>query len=145
MHPNQFQVNEAWIVFKLNNTPIRTAQDGWFNCVCLMDAASCFILGNAFASADELEPSSGGVRQLFEKAWQHHQEFPIKLFIPVGQFPTKVPEEAEALGIEVVRVPVGQLRTFIREAIDGFEHYRKLGRSPLPEFPVGGSFDPSLN
>ena len=45
LHPVQFQVNEAWIVFQLNETPIHTEQEGSFNCLCLMDAASCFLLG----------------------------------------------------------------------------------------------------
>ena len=39
LHPNQFQVNEAWIVFQLNETPIHTAKDGSFNCICLMSEA----------------------------------------------------------------------------------------------------------
>ena len=145
MHPNQFQVNEAWIVFKLNYTPIRTAQDGWFNCVCLMDAASCFLLGNVLAPVHESEPAQSEVRQLFKDAWQHKQEFPIRLFVPVGQFPTNVPEEAAAQGIDVVRVPEGQLMPFIREAKDGFKQYRQQSASPLPEFPDSGTFDPSLN
>ena len=44
LHPRQFQVSEAWIVFKLNDAPIRTEQDGDFDFVTLMDAASCFVL-----------------------------------------------------------------------------------------------------
>jgi hypothetical protein len=27
LHPNQFQINEAWIVFKLNDEPIHTELD----------------------------------------------------------------------------------------------------------------------
>ncbi len=27
LHPNQFQVNEAWIAFKLNDIPIPTDRD----------------------------------------------------------------------------------------------------------------------
>ncbi len=43
LRPNQFEVNEAWIVFRLNNAPIRIEHEGSFNCIALMDAASCFI------------------------------------------------------------------------------------------------------
>jgi hypothetical protein len=43
LHANQFQVNEAWIAFKLNEGAIHTENDGDFNFLALMDAASCFI------------------------------------------------------------------------------------------------------
>ena len=129
MHPNQFQVNEAWIAFKLNDAPIRTAQDGSFNCVCLMDAASCFILANSFFSNHESEPSTIEVRHLIETGRAHRQELPAKLFVPTGQFPTHLPEEAELQGITVVRVPEGKLIPFIREAREGFKQYVAAQRS----------------
>ncbi|MDK1023876.1 MAG: hypothetical protein QGD92_06550, partial [Gammaproteobacteria bacterium] len=55
--PSQFQVNEAWIVFKLNDAPVVTEVDGDFNVLALMDAASCIILGTEFVRADSSEPS----------------------------------------------------------------------------------------
>jgi len=94
LHPNQFQVNEAWIIFKLNDAPLRT-EDGAFDCICLMDAASCFILGNAFIPVNEREPTQIRVRQLLRDGWQHKQEFPTKLFVPIGQLETNLTEEAE--------------------------------------------------
>ena len=48
LEPNQFDPNDAWIVFRLNDSPISTIEDGDFNVLCLMDAASCYILGNDF-------------------------------------------------------------------------------------------------
>ena len=129
LHPNQFEVNEAWIAFQLNETPIQTARDGAFNCVCLMDAASCFILGNAFVPVHESEPSIVEVQRLFRTAWDHKQEFPSKLFTPVGQFQTNLPEESERQGIEVVRMPEGQLLPFTREARQGFKQYMVAQRS----------------
>lgn len=47
-HPRTFQVNEAWIVFKLNEVPVTTEEDGGFNVIALMHAASSFILGTEF-------------------------------------------------------------------------------------------------
>jgi len=44
LQPDQFEVNEAWIAFKLNDVPIHTATDGDFNFLALIDAASCFLL-----------------------------------------------------------------------------------------------------
>ena len=144
MHPSQFQVNEAWIIFKLNEAPIRTADAGSFNCICLMDAASCFILGNALVPVNESETFQ--IRQLLRTGWQHRHEFPTRLFVPVGQFQTSVPEEAEAQGIEVVRVPEGQLMVFIRDAREAFKEYTNQGGSTrLHQFPNSDTFDFRLN
>lgn len=129
VNPSQFQVNEAWIAFKLNDAPIRTAQEGSFNCICLMDAASCFIVANTFFPTNESEPSTMEVRRLLEKARAHRQELPAKLFIPTDQFPTNLPKEAERRGIAVVRVPEGTLIPFIREAREGFKQYSAARRS----------------
>jgi hypothetical protein len=37
LQPNQFQVNEAWIVFKLNDEPIHSERDGGIDFLALMD------------------------------------------------------------------------------------------------------------
>ena len=121
LHPNQFNVNEAWIVFQLNDAPIRTEQDGSFNCVCLMDAASCFILGNSLIPATESEPSQLEARRLLKTAWAHKQEFPATLFVPADQFQTHLPAEAERQGVAVACVPENQLVVFIGEARKAFK------------------------
>jgi hypothetical protein len=68
LDPNQFNVNDAWLVFQLNDTPIRTEQDGSFNAVCFMDAASGFILATTMVSVQYDEPSELEVRRLFKTA-----------------------------------------------------------------------------
>ena len=124
LHPNQFEVNEAWLVFTLNELPIHTELDGDFNCIALMDAASCFILGNTFAPAGEAEPSRTAVRRLLKEAKAHKQQLPKTLFIPTGQFNSILPAEAERQGIAVIRVPEDQLLVFIGDARDSFkEHF----------------------
>ena len=124
LHPSQFDVNEAWLAFKLNETPICTESDGDFDCIALMDAASGFILANAFAPAGKAEPSPIAVRRLLEEAKAHRQELPQTLIIPSGQFVRILPAEVERLGIAVVRVPEDQLLVFIGEARASFkEHF----------------------
>ena len=123
-HPNQFTVNEAWLVFRLNEMPIRTELEGDFNVIALMDAASCFILGNTFAPVIEAEPSKMAVRRLISKAKAHKRQLPKTLIIPTGQFLSVLPMEAERQGIEIVRVPEDQLLVFIGEARESFrEHF----------------------
>jgi hypothetical protein len=124
LHPNQFNVNEAWLVFKVNELPIHTELDGDFNCIALMDAASCFILANTFAPVGEAEPSKLAIRRLLEEAKAHKQQLPKTLFIPTGQFNSVLPAEAERQGIAVVRVPEDQLLVFIGDARESFkEHF----------------------
>lgn len=125
LHPNQFQVNEAWIAFKLNDAPVHTESDGAFNCVALMDAASCFILSSEFFPENEAEPSKMEARRLLKKGQAHKQELPKTLFVPSNE-PWKILVlEAERQGIAVVRVPEDQLLLFIGEAREGFRgHFR---------------------
>jgi len=129
LHPNRFEVDEAWLVFKVNERPIRTESDGDFDCVALMDAASCFILGNTLAPAGAAEPSKTAVRRLLREANVHKNQLPETLFIPSGQFDTIFPAEAKRLGIAVVRVPEDRLLVFIGEAREAFEEHFGGGRA----------------
>jgi hypothetical protein len=94
--------------------------DGDFNVIALMDAASCFILGNTFVAVGEAEPSRMACKQLIKEASSHKSQLTQTLFVPVGQFPKELPAEAERQGIEVVRVPEKQLLVFISEAREFF-------------------------
>lgn len=131
LHPNQFQANEAWIAFTLNESPIQTEQDGSFNCVCLMDAASCFILANAMVPLKEAEPSQLEVRRLFKMAQAHKKGKPAKLFVPTGQFQISLAAEAKRQGIDVISTNERQLHIFIGEARDGFRAHVQ-NRPPSP-------------
>ena len=130
LHPNQFQVNEAWLVFKLNERPVRTERDGDFHCIALMDAASCFLLSSTFTPAGEAEPSKMAVRRLIKEAKAHKRQLPKTLFIPNDQFNSVMPAEAERQGIAVVRVPEDQLLVFIGEARALFKEHFGIGRRP---------------
>lgn len=128
LHPNQFQVNEAWIVFQLNDAPVRTEQDGAFNCIALMDAASCFIFDMVMVPTGKSEPSKVEVRRLLKKGWGAKRQYPATLFIPAGRFQSVLPTEAERQGISVVPVHESQLLVFIGEAQQGFnEHLQSRG------------------
>ena len=127
LHPNQFKVNEAWIAFRLNDTPIHTEQDGSFNCVSLMDAASCYILGAEMVPIARAEPSKLQARRLLQAAWAEKEQFPARLFLPTGQFQNAMTEEAVSLGIVVVPVQEDQLLVFIGEAREGYREHMQRG------------------
>lgn len=129
LHPNQFQVNEAWIAFQLNDSPIRTERDGSFNSIALMDAASCFILGMVMVPMLEKEPSKLEVKRLLKMGWEHKKQYPGKLFVPTGQFPTILPAEAKRKNIPVMPVLESQLLIFIGEAQQGFRERFQSGRT----------------
>jgi hypothetical protein len=123
LHPNQFQVNEAWIAFQLNDKPIHTVADGDFYFFALMDAASCFILGYVPVNAKSAEPNLMESSQLLNQGKTHKKQLPRTLFIPIEQSAHFLVAEAEKLGVEVVRVEEYQLHVFIGEARESFREH----------------------
>jgi hypothetical protein len=120
LHPNRFEVNEAWIAFRLNSAPVRTERDGDFNCIALMDAASCFILGTEFIPATAAEPTDAEFRRLLKTGEAHKQQLPKTLFVPREDVADQLAREAMRQEIEVVRVSENDLLIFIGEARQAF-------------------------
>ncbi len=120
LHPNQFEINQAWIWFKLNKEPIRTEQDGDFHFLALMDAASCFILSSAPVPVDQAEPSQLEAKRLLKEAHDHKRRWPKTLLLPKDLVAQSVASEAERLGIETVQVAEHELLPIISEAQEGF-------------------------
>jgi len=123
LHPNQFHVNEAWIVFKLNDAPISTESDGDFNLVALMDAASCFMLSTATLAANSAELSQFEAKRLLKKGQSHKNQLPTKLLIPDTLLATQLAIEAHRLKIIVQRIAEAELELFIGEARESFKQY----------------------
>jgi hypothetical protein len=129
LHPSQFQSDEAWIAFRLNDVPVRTEEEGSFNVVALMDAASCFIFGAEFIAVEKAEPSQKEARRLFKAAKKQTRALPKTLFLPRAQFKIFLTQEAERLGISVVYVEDRELLPFIAEARRGFsERFSHQGK-----------------
>lgn len=120
LHPKQFEVNEAWIAFRLNGSPVRTERDGDFNCLALMDAASCFILGSEFIPITAAEPTRAQFRRLLKNAQRHKEQLPKTLFIAHEDAADRMTREATLQNIDVVRVAESELLIFIGEARQGF-------------------------
>jgi hypothetical protein len=123
LHPNQFQINEAWILFRLNSTPIPVRGSGDFNCIALMDAASCFILGTDLTPTSRAEPTQVQFRHLLATGRSHKQQLPKTLFIPKEDAADRATREAKRHGIDVVRVAERELAIFIGEARQDFAEY----------------------
>jgi hypothetical protein len=113
-------VNEAWIAFRHNSAPIRTERDGDFNCIALMDAASCFLLASDLFSLRMPDADQLPIRRLLTQAKRHKQQFPKTLFVPKGDAAEAVVDEALRQKIHVVSVPESEVLIFIDEARQGF-------------------------
>lgn len=127
LHPNQFEINDAWIAFRLNDAPIVTERDGDFDCLALMDAASCYILGMEMYSARATGPSTQESRHLLQQGQGRAGTSPQKLFVAEGPVAGAMYQEAARLNIEVVTVPEDELLVFISDARDGFKE--RFGRT----------------
>lgn len=123
LHPSKFQVNDAWIAFRLNEVPISTEADGDFNVIALMDAASCFMLSTEFVPTTSSGPSEMEAKRLIKNGKAHKQQLPKTLYIPENQAADILCTEAERNGIAVIRVPEEQLLVFIGEAREGFREH----------------------
>ena len=127
LHPKDFEVNEAWIAFRLNGAPIRTARDGDFNCIALMDAASCYLLGSEMIPVTAAEPTRAQFGRLLTHAKRHKQQLPKTLFVPSGDVADQMTLETTQQQIEVVRVPESELLIFIGEARQGYAEWVARG------------------
>jgi hypothetical protein len=127
-HPRDYTVNEAWIVFRLNDAPIRTEQDGDFHVVCLMDAASCFVLGNEFFATGTTEVPALVAEGLIETGRAAANVLPRKLLLSSALGTEQFARQAERLGIEVERVPDKELTAFLSEVRKGFRE--QIARRP---------------
>lgn len=126
LHPKQFKVNAAWIAFQLNDAVIETERDGDFNCMALMDAASCFILGIEMYPAHAKEPSLQELRRLIQQGRSHKGQMARTLYVAEEQVAISLAQEAARAKIKVVTVPESELLLFIEEARDGFKE--RFGR-----------------
>src|SRR5690606_31984219 len=120
LEPNQFKENEAWVAFQLNDDPVRTLQDGNFNCVALMDAASGIILGTAFVSVAEQEPPALELRRLVETSEERSNFNPVTLLSSKRKYQSAVSAAANRVGIVVVPVQESELVALSGEAWQGF-------------------------
>jgi hypothetical protein len=122
LHPSQFKVNEAWILFQLSREPIITERDGPAVCFGLMDAASCYMLSGTFSpGTDDKVLSKKNVQELLKKGWAHKKEYPTRLFAPQELLNGDIEASAQREGIAVVCVPESQLLAIIGEVQKEFQ------------------------
>lgn len=118
--PQEYQENEAWLLFRLNDDPVRTMADGDFNVLAIMDVGTGLIHGMEFVPAQQNELSEMQSRRLFKMAESKTGARPHLFFVEEGKPLAKLTKVATAMGIEVVVVQGANLDPITREAREGF-------------------------
>jgi len=123
LFPEDFEHNQAWLVFRINQTPIQTPEQS-FDVYVLQDAASMFILGQTFASHDESEFDAEEVVQIMNSARNQTDGWPEELIlIGVPQANNPFVAVARHHKIPVRTVSEGELSFYIKDVQEGFEEF----------------------
>ncbi len=125
----QLAEDDAWILFRLNGDPIVTESDGAFNCLALMDAASCFIFGTELVAIDAIQLSQFQSRRMLVSARSRANKYPKMLMLPKKFAADTFVQEALRQGIQIERVLSKRLLSYISEAKVGFRQYQESGSS----------------
>ncbi len=78
--PDQFRVNEAWIVVRVNEDFLFVKDDP-YDMYVLMDAASCYVLGHVLSRVTDEAPDEKQVEALFKEAWEAKEQWAEKLIL----------------------------------------------------------------
>jgi hypothetical protein len=128
MHPQQFHINEAWLAIRANTAPLRTPE-GQFDVVVLRDAASMYILSQAFAIAGTDSPSEQDAASAVQEGWEAKQQWPKRLIL-VGEASSEngFACAARSTGIPVVSATPAELDVYISDVRTSFAQYFADGR-----------------
>ena len=120
IEPHLFSQNEAWLLFRLTEAPIRTEEDGDFNVFALMDVATGLILGMEFVEASASEPSELQSRRLLSGAEGSAGCRPKLVYIDSSQDLESFTASLSALRIEARPELDEHLAPLTLEAREGF-------------------------
>ncbi|WP_319575488.1 hypothetical protein [uncultured Desulfobacter sp.] len=119
--PDQFEVNEVWIVIRINEDFLFVKEDP-YDMFVLMDAASAYVLGFVFSKVVAEAPTVKDVEELFNKAWGAKRQWAKKLIVTDESVASNVfIQEAEKNGIPFVIVPISDLSSIVEPLKESFE------------------------
>ena len=126
MHPSDFQVNQTWLAYRINQTPL-FAEGKAIDLYVLQDAASMFLFGNAFAPHGEDFPPLKDVKKLMASAHAKKNEWPSELVLPGKHASSNsFAKVAADNGIALRSVPESQMSFYIKDTQESYEEF--LGR-----------------
>lgn len=116
LHPKGFKVNEAWVAFRINSLPVRTEEDGDFDCLALMDAASCYILGMEMVPLQDPGASAASLVRLLQNGEAQSGCLPGTLYLGGHDHSVALAHAVGGRVGEVISVPESALTGIIGEA-----------------------------
>lgn len=118
--PDQFYVNEAWIVFQINEEFLYVQAEP-YNIYMLLDAASTYVLGHVLSRAVDEAPEQKDVQDLFRKAWEAKGQWAKQLILPEESGVEDVfRQQAEKNGLSIKTVPESELEPIIGPLKESF-------------------------
>ena len=129
LDPSQFSRNEAWILFRLNDAPVRTESDGDFDAMAIMEITSRMIFGMELVPLAEQQLSELHSRRLLTASAKQAGGRPAYLYVASEQEAEQLTIAAAAMGVTVRRVPESDLAAITREAREGFAAHISGGRA----------------
>ncbi|MFO7879085.1 MAG: hypothetical protein R6V52_03510 [Bacteroidales bacterium] len=111
--PDQFRVNEAWIIAKINEQFLYV-QDEPYDSYVLMDAASCYVFGYVLSRVIDEAPREKDVKELFQTAFDGKNQW-ADILILTGNNPVDdvFRKEAEQKGLYVKIINESDLETIL--------------------------------
>ena len=129
MEPSDFEVNQTWLAYRINQTPIRvggTATDLYV----LQDAASMLLFGHALAAPGADGPEPAEVEALLESAFDKGKSWPSELVMPgVHRAGSTFFKAAQQRDIAIRSVPESQLSLYIKDTQEGYEEFLSRGEN----------------
>jgi hypothetical protein len=118
--PDQFYVNEAWIVFQINEEFLYVQAEP-YNIYMLLDAASTYVLGHVLSRAVDEAPEQKDVQDLLRKAWEAKGQWAKQLILPEESGVEDVfRQQAEKNGLSIKTVPESELEPIIGPLKESF-------------------------
>jgi len=118
--PDQFRVNEAWIVVRVNEAFL-FVKDEPYDIYVLMDADSCYVLGHVLSRVTNEAPHEKDVEALFKKAWEAKNQWAEKLILTENSIAEDVfRKQAEQNSLSVSIVPLSDLEPIVGPLKESF-------------------------
>lgn len=121
LSPDNYRVNEVWIVVKVTDAPFYVKNDA-YDVYVLMDAGSTYVFGHAFSRVADGSVSDNDVKAIFDTAWRSKRQWPEKVIVTNNSKTSAIFEkEAKENGLPVIFIPVADLELIVGDLTNHFK------------------------
>lgn len=120
LEPSDFEVNEAWIAFRANDSFLLVKNEP-YDVYILMDAASTYVFGHVLSKTVDGSPNDRDVAALLREAWSAKHQWAKQLIVPEGSLAEGVfKNQAEKNGLAFSAVPFAELLAILTPLKESF-------------------------